>query len=39
LVGPAASGLVWDQSGDHFHGFDEAKINVIARMAPMTGIQ
>jgi len=38
LVGSAASDLVADQSGGHFHGFDEVKINVIARMAPMNGI-
>jgi hypothetical protein len=25
--------------GDHFRVFKEAEINVIARMAPMTGIQ
>jgi hypothetical protein len=39
LVGWAASDLVEDQGGDHFGGFGEAKINVIERMAPMTGIQ
>jgi hypothetical protein len=27
------------QNRDHFRVFEEAEINVIARMAPMTGIQ
>jgi hypothetical protein len=38
LVGPAASDLVEDQKADHFRVFAEVEINVIARMAPMTGI-
>jgi hypothetical protein len=38
LVGLAARRRVADQNGDHFRDFAEAEINVIARMAPMTGI-
>jgi hypothetical protein len=39
LVGLKARRPVADQNGGHFRVFDEAEINVIARMAPITGIQ
>jgi hypothetical protein len=38
LVARPASDLVPDQDGRHFQVFVEPKINVIAGMAPMTGI-
>jgi hypothetical protein len=39
LVVRPAKGLVPDQDGRHFQVWEEPKINVIAGMAPMTGIQ
>jgi hypothetical protein len=38
LVARPATGLVPDQGGLHFQVLVEPKINVIAGMAPMTGI-
>jgi hypothetical protein len=38
LVVRPAAGLVPDQDGLHFQALAESKINVIAGMAPMTGI-
>jgi hypothetical protein len=39
LVAQPAAGLVPDQDGRHFQALAEPKINVIAGMAPMIGIQ